>query len=669
MILPSVRVATVTGAWLKKRAKDIAARLIKTRGWGQVEVIDGYIIRASRAASQTSAIVIDPPSAVVTNLSRYYPVGRRDNYSSKVGVIDGPYDLQEIQSSDDYQVRFYSYGFDPQQPDIPGLPNPWRNSFPLKNRDNYYVKRDVVRFSALKRYPIMSDQLPIPTGATLFSGVHTHGPKTEATPGYWWNNQSMMALTGGYGLARIADMLPLMLSYQGDPPVSTAKGAVTIVVTPVVKNGPTSLSEGVVAWGESAVRFALIEAGENNGPSEQLWSRLWKPEDHSCSFFHNGPWLGKPDLPNYEAVIPPKAGNITAWEAWFESNSSGGSRPNWMDCMAVVWFNGRFVVTMRVAAFNGAYTPADGELDPVYRMAGGVAHMRFDIGLDGSFNASEKAYEIWNSPEQYEGMGFGNTPYGEWVAGVLDDEIARAVFPAALLATRSWLAEVTLCADVYRRDIRVIPAASGAWRCAYVIDPEADRLEFRITRVLEDGEEAVPVTYQVLFSEIECGIDSQRVINYDQVCRTAPLYYVIRACDPQFVVLSEHEIAFLAREPWRDRFAEPNNLLLVVFDLNTGLASVRSDTGLVEQWMDDHVLCPHLDCIQQVIYTEEGEIAMQGVLLATSRMSAVSRISRDGGATWQDYLTGHQFAEGYSAAAYFVGNPYGGGSTVGRAII
>lgn len=669
MSQPSVRVATITGAWLFRRAKELAARLIKTRGWGKIEIVDGYMIRASRAASQASAIVIDPPGAVVTNLKRHYLVGKRDNYSSAAGAIDGPYDLQEMQTNDAYPSRFYAYGFDPEEPGTPALPNPWHYASPLVNRGTYYIKRDTVRFSALERYPIESNQLPFPTGATVFSGVHTYGPNNNATPGYWWSNQRMAALTGGYGLARIANMFPLEFNYQGDAPVSAAKGAVTLVVTPLVKNGPTFLSEGVVAWGESAVRFALIKAGENGELSTQLWNRLWKPEEHSCDFFHNGPWLGKPDLPNYGAILPPKADNITAWEAWFESNSSGGSRPNWMDCMAVVWFNGRFVVTMRVAAFNGAYTPADGESEPVYRMAGGVAHMRFDIGLDGAFTATEEAYEIWNAPEQYDGIGLGITPYDVWVDGVLDDDKARAVFPAALLATDSWLAEVTLCADVYRRDIRVIPAASGAWRCAYVIDPEADRLEFRITRVLEDGEEAAPVTYQVLFTELECGIDSQRVINYDEVCRTAPLYYAIRACDPQFVVLSEHEIAFLAREPWRDRFAGPNNLLLVVFDLDTGLASVRADTGLVEQWMDDHMLCPHLDCIQQVIYTEEGEVSMQGVLLATSRMSAASRISRDGGSTWQDYLSGHQFAEGYSAAAYYVGNPYGGGATPGHAII
>lgn len=674
MKFPRVKLATVTGAWLSRRAKDIAARLLKTRGHGKTEVIDGYLIRATRAGSQASATLIDPPGLVVTKgwytrSHRHYRVGQRDNFNSKVNATDGPYNLGE-EKSEWMNYWFYAYGFDPNLPDGPFVERPWNNAGPIQYQDYHCLKRDIVRFSGLIRYPVLSNQLPIPVGSTIFSGVQTFGRNSQKTPGYWWSNERISELTGGYSLARVADIYPLGYAYQGDAPVSASRGDITLVVTPLVMNGPLYRDSAVVAWGESAVRFVLIQAGENAGASTELWSRIWTPDEHTCSFFHNGPWLSKPDTPDFSIVAgQPGFDDEDAWERWWETNTSGGSRPNWQDCMSATWHNGRFVVTLRSIALNGAYNPGSAEVEPMYLTAKGTAHMRFEISLDGAFSATEESYEIWNSPEEYGGIvGDLITPYSTWVAGMLDDARVVAAYPIALLPGDGWLAEVTLKTDSYRHELRqIIDTTARFGRYAYEADTVADRLEFRVTRTLPDGEDGLPTTHQVFFSDIGCGIDTLRLIVGVKSYRTAPSSKV-RACDPQFAVISRNEIGFLARPAWRDPLSGPNNVLLVVFDLAAGQATVRADTGLVAEYVASHMLCPHFDCIQQAVYDDDGEVLLQGVLLATSRLSAASHISRDGGLTWAPYLTGLTNGPEYSAAAFFVGNQYGGGSKPGRAI-
>ncbi|WNV50614.1 hypothetical protein [Pseudomonas phage Rollin] len=661
MIPPVVRLTTVTGAWLFRRAKQMAAKLVKRRAWSDVEVVDGYVVRATRAASKATAVILDSPGLVVTNptsrFSGYFQVEARDGYNSQVPTPPRAFSLPSMVSQP-LPSPYYAFGFTSEDSN-------WLSAVPLPEVDYYYLKRDKVRFSALLRSPILSLQMPLPVGSIPFVGVQTHGTGLSAAPGYWWNRFALEALTGGYGPARIANMFPLEFTYQGEAPVSASVGQVTLVVIPVVVNGATELPDAAVAWGTSGVYFTLMQADLAGGPAIVLWSRLWTPDEHSVTFFHNGVWEAFPDLPQYASLLPPKPPTIEAWDEWWDENTSGGSRPNWTDCMTVSWFNDKFVVSIRVAAFNGTYNPPDGEIPESYRMAGGTAHVRFEVGLGGSFTLTEVSHEVWNAPEQYNAPSYnGLAPYDVWVDGILPDETATSSMPAASLATDEWLFEAVLQFDVERRNPREVRFATGPWNWFYPTDKDSDRLVYTVTQLDADGNPLPPVEYTIVFGDIECGLDMRRTITDAGIrYRYPPIHYNIRACDSQFAIVGRNTVAFLARPGWEGSDAD-NELRFVIIDVLTGVVNVLSNTGIEAVWADDHMICPHLDCIQRADPTNN----LEGVYMVTSQASMKSRISKDSGVTWDDYITDHEENGSYSVAAYYVGNAYGGGSTTGRAV-
>ena len=73
---------------------------------------------------------------------------------------------------------------------------------------------------------------------------------------------------------------------------------------------------------------------------------------------------------------------------------------------------------------------------------------------------------------------------------------------------------------------------------------------------------------------------------------------------------------------------------------------------------------PHLDCIQQTVYAEGGAVAIEGVLLLSYEKTNPVRISRDGGATWEDHITFPRPQTG----AYYIGSPLMAGVPHSRAI-
>jgi hypothetical protein len=670
MIPPVLRLTTVTGAWLSRRAKAMAAKLLKRNSWSDVEVVDGFIIRANRAAGKATATVLDPAGLVVVNPAgshlgedQYRLVEPRDGYNSRVKTSTADFSLPTMRSvflPDSY----YAFGFSVERTNPPAPPNNWYLSVPLPDKGWQYVKRGRVRAGGLLRYPMLSDQLPFPVDTDVFTGVQTHGSGTAGTPGYWWSGERIVELTSGFAPARIASMFPLEFTYIGDAPVAASKGLVSLVVMPVVRNDTSELPAAATDWGVSAVYMTLLQADPNRGPATVLWSRLWSPDEHSVTFFHNGIWEAFPDLPQYDLLVPPKPPTVAAWDTWWESNTTGGARPNWADCLSVVWFNDRFIVNVRLAAFNGVYNPPVGETPHTYRMAGGSAHIRFEVLLDGTLTVDEISHEVWNAPEQYNAPSYtGLAPYDVWVFGQLPDAIATSSMPVASLSTDTWLFEATAEFDVDRRNPEAISAASGAWRWMYPTNTATDRLVYKITRLDEDGSPLPPETRTVVFSEIGCGVDLRRIITRGaNTFRVPPIHYGLRTCDSQFAVVGENEVAFLARETWFD-FSFSNTLKFVVIDLLTGAVDVRSDTGASSVWADDHMMCPHLDCIQ--VATPDG---LQGVYMVTSQPTMKSRISRDSGATWDDYIVDHTPGVSTTVAAYYVGNAFGGGSKAGHAV-
>lgn len=661
----SVRLTTVTGAWLYKRAKALAARLAKRRGWGDAEVVDGFLVKATNATGLASAVVYDPPGLIVMGYKGLLRAGARDNYNSKVGTTDGPYDA-DGEGTFQRGSRFFPIG------DI--NPTTFTASAPFNSDEFYVTKKDVLRSHGLRRHPLNTDQYPIRTGGAIYSGVFNLGNNQSGTPGFYWTNAAVLEGTGGYGLARIADMEYLTYQYQGDAPASASNDKLTLVVIPVVKNFDTTLVEGCVHWGHSGVWFVLIETPEpltESTPTDQLpkvvASTLWTPDQHTSSFFHNGPWQARPDFPNFDNIPPGplRPPTVQAWDDWWEQprpTPAGGSRPNWTDAISVVWFNGRFVVNLKVNALNGVLTPGT---PPAYKTAGGSACLRFDVAVDGTVSPTEGSYDIWSSPAVYGGDAAGS-PYAQWVVGALDVTTVRCQNPAVTTVVGSRLVEVFWVADADRTDV----VATGGVARFLLIRPTAG-FRVRVTSVAPDGTEPPATEWFVSFADVGAGLlgpafadfEGSTRINLNPPTRS----YKTRSMDPWFAPISDRELAWLAYEQW-DRLNQTDTLVLCVLNLDTGAVEVRSPLAADTVTAISNMTPCHLDCVQRAVYDEDDQIALQAVLIATPTEPAKSRISRDSGVTWEDYIANIAAVGSDMRYAYYVGNTLGGGVIPGRVV-
>ena len=661
----AVRLTTVSGAWLFKRAKALAARLLKTRMWGSNQVIDGYLLKATLTAGTASAVVYDPPGTLAMGYKGFMPVGARDNYNSRVASQDGPYDA-DGDSVFQRGALFLPIGFTDGEV--------FNTSIPLESDEFFVTKKDVLRSHGLRRVPANTTAYPLRPPVAVFSGVFNRGYTEGVTPGFYWADDAVLDKTGGYGLARIADMDYLIYEYQGDAPVSASNGQYTLVVMPVVKNFETSEAEGCVHWGHSGVLFVLMQTSvpiTTDTPVDQLpvevWRYLWTPDSHSSSFFHNGPWQARPDYPNFDAIPPGplRPPTVQAWDDWWELPRpvpAGGSRPNWTDALSVTWFNGRFVVNLKVNSLNGTYTAGT---PATYKTAGGSACMRFDVPLDGAVVATEGSYEIWNSPAEYGGDPTG-TPFAQWVDGFLDVATVRCVNPATTMTTERGLVEVTWRAEADRTDV---VSSSGVPR--YLANRDSVRFEVKVTGVSDLGVEQTPVVYPAVFSAVGAGLlgpvfpdfAGGARLNLNPPTRS----YKMRGMDPYFVVLSDREIAFVGYPDW-DALAQNTTGRLAVINLDTGAAELRSNIPVDMVTTVSHMLATHMDCIQQTKYDADDNVVLEGVLLVTSRLSDEVVISRDSGRTWDTYVNNVGVDERDLRYAYYIGNPLGGGTRSGRAV-
>lgn len=664
MRLPSVRLTTVTGAWLKRVATNMAMQLLKTRGFGATRVIDGYLVKANRAAGIASALVYDPPGSVYMGYKGRMTVGSRDNYNSRLDSLDGTYDA-ENETGDDDVFRFFPFG------DI--TTESFGTTAPLLPDQYYVTKKDVVRSHGLRVAPQTTTLYPLRPGGIIYSGA-TNWSTDQTAPGLYWDNPYVLDATDGYGLARVVDMAYLTYEYQGDAPVTASNGTLTLAVIPVVKNFDATLAEGCVHWGYSGVWFVLVESPApltaDIDPEDLpriVFSELWTPDEHTSSFFHNGPWLARPDFPNFDAVLPGplRPEGMTAWDEWWEIPRpipAGGSRPNWTDCISAVWFNGKFVVNLKVNALNGTLGPGD---PPSYKTAGGSACIRFEVIPDpAELVVTEGSYEIWNSPSAYGGDPTG-TPFAQWVDGVLDTNVVRCENPAVTTVVGGRLVEVFWVAEADRTDVIT---SGGTYR--YLLDRPTAGFKVVVTSV-EDGIEQPPEEWFVSFDALGYGVlgpafsdtSGGTRINLNPPTRS----YKARAMDPLFVPISDRELAWLASERW-DQLNTFDRIQLCVLDVTTGVVTVRSEIEANLRTTLSNMTPCHIDCIQETRYNEDDEITLEGVLLVTAELPDTAYISRDSGRTWAEYITNLAPDGADMQFAYYIGNPLGGGTRIGRAV-
>lgn len=669
-----------------KRFLRQAVALRASGASGKRSIIEGYIASTTADKNNSITTVLDVPGSIVvfhrSEPSKsggwaVYAVGTRDSFDSRVGITDGPYSASDDPAAPTKDL-FWSFGFDPES-------TAWEDAAvpPFPTGDHIY-KREKLLNSRTKVYPSTAFKLG-PTNPTLgasaiFSEARVIGHSTASTPGLVFSREFISSLTGGYEPARNVNpggtgytgAVYAGFEYQGDTPVITYHQRTALVVIPVVDNIETGLAAGVTHWGKSGVLFMMYDVpGPITDPENApvlRWSRLWLPDEHSVDFFHNGPWLSYPSPGHSPPFIFPVIEGL--WDDWWGDwetagypTPAGGSRPNWTDAISVAWHVDRFVVNLRCCALNGVFNRVGGPGEDDYWTAGGSAHVRFEIEPtegSASFTVTEVEHEIWDAPERHPYADPADTPYAEWVVGVLDTDTLHCSNPVCTFVDDNRLFEVVWRMEGDRHDT----SPGGRGQVALV---ETGRIEITVTEPGEDTQ-----VHVVNFQDLGYGVVGPAITDAPgvEVLASPTSSYKMRALESQFLVLSRNELAFLARESWFFAFSAPAEPAhLIVLNLETGVATWRSETPARMPNDLTHTEPAHMDVVQQAVINAEGDTVLEAVLIVTGdEVTASAYISRDSGFTWSEYVTDIN-DDIPQRAVYYIGNPLGGGTRSGHAVL
>lgn len=649
-----IRLLSPSAVQVRKFAQRVGEAVRRRRGGVSVDTVRGFLIRAAGTADNVVVTVIDPPGAVVmpdplsTADGNYYAIGTRDVFDSTLSITPPVYTRPDI-PVDTKAVTPALIGLVATDPAwIDSVPWP-AHTASTRQTDRLYASRFRVQANTPGFPYTGTDQLP--TTDVVFAGVDVF-PGYTGAPSYYFSDAAVDDMASGYQLSARTDVGYMAWEYQTLQPPTARIGALSLVVLPVVKN----LDPGeAVHWGHSALLFVVLDAEKARSDEDPIVaSSLWTPDSHSSAFFHNGEWLKKPA----GTVTSPYSAPQASWNAfWVTPDTSGGSRPNWMDAVSVEAFNGRFVVTVRLCALNGAiHTPSG-----VYTMAGGSGVMRFDVSTAGGVTVTEGPYEVWAFDRDTD----NDAPYDVFVAGALDTAEVHAVNPMGLLASPTDLLDIRLCVDASRTDFTAIVGGLQA-QARPTADMTTARLEVAVTRLDALGVELPAVTHSVVFSALDAGMSCPVIYQGGKYQLIAPTQsYKLWPANNQFVRLSDTELAFVVRDDWQVISPGGDSAVsLAVLDLVTGVATIRGSVGVSTAENISYARSEHLCCIQQTQRDGGGVVVTHGALLFSSRYKNEVRISVDSGATWQDYISFPRPQSG----AYYIGNALMAGMRPGRFI-
>lgn len=663
-----VRLLSPAAMSIRKAADRLGQEVLRRGGGVSTRILEGYIVRAAGDRRTVTVTVVEPPGVVVIPDplnpadGTAYSVGTRDVFDSRTSLVDGPYTRADIPIKS-YETTRYALGFSLDYA-------PWLASLVRPGRYSATVYKDRLRAGSIRVYPVVpgfpysvTDQVPV--GTDVFTGVEVY-PRSASSPSYYIGDDLISSIAPGYTALPRTTLGYMTWQYQGMPATTVSSGSLTLVVVPVVKLTDES---SAVHWGSSGVLFLLVDVqkAEADGlPGPVLWSRLWTPDEHSYDFLHNGPWQMRPDGSVSSFYTAPDSSWDGFWNDWGTAGNpqpAGGSRPNWTDAISAAWFNGEFVVNMRVCALNGSQeTPASTS----YICVPGYGNMRFKIGPTGVFSAAEKTKDVWSVQRS---LAFFDAPYDRWVAGQLDASTITAVHPLATLSDATRLVEIRLSAS----GSRTTDYASIGGGLTGLIHPRvtlpSSRLEVDVTRLDSGGAPLPVVTHTVSFSTLGKGlsIPATPTPSADGTMMLMSPFASYKLCpaDQMFSLLSDNELAFVVRDYWQAVSpSTPTPVYLAVLDLTTGACAIRGSLGFSHHERLGYATAVHLDCIQQTVRGEGGVVTLEGVLLASCSTEAAVRISRDSGVTWSSYI---EFPTPQSGA-YYIGNPLMGGGILGSAI-
>lgn len=652
-MIAAAKSLTATGAYLIRQAKQLARSLFTTGMRSQVKIIDGYLLRASRAGNIANCTVIDPPGLIVAlspdGDSRGAPLGcayglqPRDFYSTSLDLPHVTFTLETTNPSP-LGFVYFPVGFSFQDGPDGSVTSPLDKAGK--------VRREVVHASTDRyvrgwlglitnpdigapNYDVLPASTPEePRTSQIFATVavmssqtvFADGRNTNPYTGYSISDEAIAEMAPGYVLIREAEF-----GYSGwvdggmSPPAGAMVGPLMIVAIPVTKQGGI----GVTDWGEAAMLIIGLSSVNADGkPDGALirWHRLWTPADHPQPALHPGPWVYEPDYkPSY---------NQEQWDdAWHYEvgqlpHENLGSRPSATDCLSCqpdgdgVLFRFRYSTIAGVPHIFalGAQGFHTAEVESVIELHAAV---------DGTITATYPSHEVFTSTSNpYADEPY--SPYQQFVVGILPIDKVKVVIPMATLTAGDSL--VRLDAE-YTADRSGIfdPYLSHEW-AGNMVNPDTDNFGFRIKSAA--GEWVIP------FSSIGAGFAAPvfKFMGVTDVLYSS-LGYKIWDVTCLAAVFSSSEIAVLVFEDWQNAgsFGDGTHTKIVVINVVDGTFRTLPRTGYYHAKTTACREMPVLSVAQQEVRNDGGEVIQKAVLLVSGARSSRVHISRDSGETW-DYL-------------------------------
>lgn len=660
MNLSNAKTLTATGAYLRRRAAQLADGLHRAKQRVAHEVIDGFILRATRIGKLANGLVIDPPGLLHTlhnegdERGNLYSLDSRDYFNSNVdaqAIERGFADVEPM----DARYLYYPIGFSVDQNPPPGQSgDPVQSSVKLRRAvvrttDRYCFCRLSVFTSPAIGEPVF-DLLPASAPGeprvnlsyatlALLNGANVvtlnAGDTRNSFLGYAFSNAGIDDLAAGYTLIREALHGYTSFEYPLCPPASLFIGGLMVAAIPVAKQ----LDVGVTDWGEAGLLLVGMNANTGN-PSDSLvrWSYLWTPAEHPEAVMHPGPWVYKPEWePNL---------NFDEWEdAWGGDPENIGSRPSWIDSLSCALDGDTAVFRFRCVALAGVPQIVDVLGVPTRRFPTVPAEAIVEIRVDqeGNVEAAYPAYEVFSGPDAFDGYGLDVTPYQAFVDGELPGAFVRATWPVATFSAEVGLVRVDAEFRAPRDDTMLVgmPTWNGLMK-----GPDTNTFGVRV--------QAGVLDVFISFSSIGAGLTPpSRLLGGEQYLFSACQSYKLWALDSMAAMLSDTEVGLLVFEDWElfDQSTGTETRLLIV-DIVTGSHRLTPRLGYFHTPTLEHIRVPVLSVIQRELKSPEGELLQAGAYLVSGPSNSAVRITRDSGLTWDDYLDFPQPAGG----AYFLGN-------------
>lgn len=659
MNLVSAKVLTVTGAYLRRRAAQMAERLHRLGMRTAHEVIDGYLLRATRSGKYATGLVIDPPGLLHVLhpdgdvRGDLYSLDPRDYFNSKVSadaIERGFDDVEPTRAS----YLYYPIGFAPDPVTLPGQsPDPVQRSVKLRRAvvrtgERYCFCRLSVLTSPSVGEPAF-DLLPASAPGeprdnrsfvtlSVLNAATVSRPSAEAAPssfrGYALSNAAIDALAEGYTLIRESQHGYTSFEYPLCPPAAIFIGSLMVAAIPVARQAGV----GVADWGDAAVLLVGLDANpvEWAGSIVQ-WSYLWTPEEHPRQAMHPGPWVYEPD---WRPTL-----NFSRWEdVWDGDPENVGSRPNWVDSLSGAVDGEEAVFRFRVVTLAGVpqIVVRDGITSKRNPTAPAEAIVELRVDRDGNVEAQYPSYEVFSGPDAFSAGGLDLTPYQAFVEGELPEDSVKVVWPCATLSSDAGLVRVDAEFSAPRDDTQTVgmPTWNGLMR-----DPDTSTFGLRVRA--GDTDTFIP------FEDAGAGLTApSTTINGVQYLFSACQSYKLWTLDSMVAMVSDTEVAVLVFEQWDQLSFDGTETRLLVIDLVTGAHRLLPRVGYFHTATLAFERAPVLSVIQREVKDDSGEIVQHGVYLVAGPSSAAVRITRDSGETWDDYLTFPRPAGG----AYFLGN-------------